>query len=30
MKLNTNLHHSISASYIYIPYHYNISTNWED
>ena len=30
MRTNINLHYYISASYIYIPYHHNISTNWED
>ena len=30
MRNNLNLHYYISASYIYIPYYHNISTNWED
>lgn len=30
MRNKTNLHYCIAAAYIYIPYHRNISTNWED
>ena len=30
MRRKINLHYYISAAYIYIPYHHNISTNWED
>ena len=29
MNRKINLHYYISAAYIYIPYHHNISTNWE-